>query len=144
MVVLQRMIMLRVVAMSQANISPVTKSARSCRQNAPRLGGNANHTPERKEVMMIFGGPCKVRDSRRTQERYSQKAKRPPQIVVHITGSKPPRGYMSQPDDITFTHDNVSWVHHPHEDGLVITCEVANSLTYQLLVNSGSAVNILY
>ena len=35
-------------------------------------------------------------------------------------------------------------MHHPHENALVITVEVANSLVHQLLVDSGSAVNILY
>ena len=51
---------------------------------------------------------------------------------------------MSQPDDIVFTHADASWVHHPHEDTLVITVEVANSLVHRLLVDRGNVVNILY
>ena len=108
------------------------------------LGGNANHTPERRVVEMIFGGPCKVRDSQCTRDRYSQKVKKPHQTVIHITSSKPPKDYTPQLDDIVFTHDDASWVHHPHEDALVITTEVANSLVHRLLVDNESAVNILY
>ena len=64
--------------------------------------------------------------------------------MVHTTGSKPQRDYVPQPDDIVFTQDDASWVHHPHEDALVITAKVANSLVHQLLVNNRSIVNILY
>ena len=35
-------------------------------------------------------------------------------------------------------------MHQPYEDTLVITVEVSSSLTYQLLVDNRSAVNILY
>ena len=93
---------------------------------------------------MIFGGSCEVGGSRRSRDRYSQKAKRPPSIMVHTTSSKPLRGYVPQPDDIVFIQANASWVHHPHEDALVITTEVANSLVHRLLIDSGSAINILY
>ena len=64
--------------------------------------------------------------------------------MVHTTSSKPPVGYTPQPDDIVFTQADASWVHNPHEDALVITAEVSNRLVHRLLVDSGSAVNILY
>ena len=35
-------------------------------------------------------------------------------------------------------------MHHPHKDALVITTKIANSLVYQVLIHSGSVVNILY
>ena len=35
-------------------------------------------------------------------------------------------------------------MHHPYEDVLVIAAKIANSLIYRVLVDSGSAVNILY
>ena len=97
---LQRMTKSRIVTRPQANISPVAKSASPCRQNTPRLRGNASHTLEKRAVRIIFGGPREIRDSRRARDKYSQKAKRPPQIVVHTTDSKPPRGCTPQPDDI--------------------------------------------
>ena len=51
---------------------------------------------------------------------------------------------MPQQDEIVFTQADTRWVHQPHEDALVITTEVANSLDHRLLIDSGSAVNILY
>ena len=50
---------------------------------------------------------------------------------------------MPKPDDIVFTKTDESWVHHPHEDNLVITTKIASSLIYRVLVDSGSIVNIL-
>ena len=59
-------------------------------------------------------------------------------------GSKPPRHYMPQPDDIVFTNTDVRWVHHPYEDALVITAVVATCLVHRLLVDNESIVDILY
>ena len=50
--------------------------------------------------------------------------------MVYTTDSKPLRGWMPQPDDIVFTQADTSWVHHPYEDALVITIEVANNLVH--------------
>ena len=64
--------------------------------------------------------------------------------MEHTTSSKTLRGYMPQLDNIVFTLADASWVHHPHEDALVIIAEIANSLVHQLLLDSGSTINILY
>ena len=64
--------------------------------------------------------------------------------MVQTTNSSSPRGTMLKPEDIIFTETDVSWVHHPHEDALVITTKIANSLIHQVLIDSGSNANILY
>ena len=92
---------------------------------------------------MIFGGPREVRNGQHVRDRYSQKAKKLPQTVVHTADSEPPKGHTPQPDDIIFTEADASWAHNPYEDALVITVEVANSLIHRLLVDSGTAINIL-
>ena len=64
--------------------------------------------------------------------------------MVYTTGSKPLIGYTQQLDNIVFTQADASWVHNPHEDALVNTIKVTNSLVHRLLVDSGSSINILY
>ena len=71
MAMLQRTTMLRVVARPQALIGPVAKSACPYRPNTPRLRGNASHIPERREVEMIFKGPCEVGNGRRARDKYA-------------------------------------------------------------------------
>ena len=51
---------------------------------------------------------------------------------------------MLKSKDIVFTEIKVIWVHYPHEDALVITTKIVNSLTHRVLIDSGSVVNILY
>ena len=51
---------------------------------------------------------------------------------------------MPKLEDIIFTETNASWVHHPHNDALVIIVKIANSLIHRVLVDSGKVVNILY
>ena len=63
--------------------------------------------------------------------------------MVHTTSTNFQGSTVSQPNDI-FTKTDASWVHHPHEDALVIPVKVANSLVHRMLVDSGSVVNILY
>ena len=76
---------------------------------------------------MIFEGLCEVRNRRCVRERYSKKVKKPPQAMVYTIDSKPPIGYVPQPDDIFFTQADASWVVNLHEDALVITTKVATA-----------------
>ena len=71
-------------------------------------------------------------------------AKKIPQAMVHSTGSKLPVGHAPQPYDIVLTKVNASWVYSPHEDVVVITVEIFNSLVHRLLMDNESTVNILY
>ena len=47
-------------------------------------------------------------------------------------------------EDIVFTKVDARWVHHPHFNALVITSQIANSNVHQLMVDDGSATDILY
>ena len=64
--------------------------------------------------------------------------------MVQTTSGSSPRGTNPKSKDIIFTETNASWVHHSHEDALVITTKIVNSLIHRVLINNGSAVNILY
>ena len=62
---------------------------------------------------------------------------------MHATNACPSEGIISKPEDIVFTKADANLVHHPHEDALVVTGKIANSLVHRILVDNGSAVNIL-
>ena len=62
---------------------------------------------------MILEGACEVGSGWHALNRYTGKAKKPPQAIVHTTGIKLPVGNAPQPDGIVFTKVNTSWVHNP-------------------------------
>ena len=87
---------------------------------------------------------AKVEDSQHARDKYAYEAKTPPHVMVQTTNSSSLGGIMPKLEDIVFTETNASWVHHPHEEALVITIKIANSFIHRLLMDSRSAINILY
>ena len=53
---------------------------------------------------------------------------------------------MTKVDNLTisFTEEDAQWLHHPHNDALVINLSIVNFNTRQELVDNGSSVDILY
>ena len=51
---------------------------------------------------------------------------------------------MPKLEYIVFTEIDARWVYLPYEDALVITAKIDNSMIYRVLIDSGSAINILY
>ena len=47
-------------------------------------------------------------------------------------------------EDIVFTEVDTRWVHHPHSDALVITTWIINNNVHKILVDNGSAIDIIY
>ena len=64
--------------------------------------------------------------------------------MVQIISGSSSKGTTPKSEGIAFIDIDASWVHHPHEDALVITTKIANSLIHRVLIDSGSVVNILY
>ena len=62
---------------------------------------------------------------------------------VQLSGRSPK---MRTPDEqaITFTDEDASRIHHPHDDAIVITLLIANYSTRRVLVDNGSSADILY
>ena len=53
---------------------------------------------------------------------------------------------MRTPDEqaITFTDEDASRIHHPHDDAIIITLLIADYSTRRVLVDNGSLADILY
>lgn len=75
----------------------------------------------------------------------SSKAKKTYLRVVQnfqLTG-RSPRTFRVDEPAITFTNEDARWLHHPHNDAIVITLMIANYTTRRVLVDNGSLADIL-
>ena len=63
---------------------------------------------------------------------------------MHWANKQPNRNAQLEPKDIIFTEVDTKWVHHHHVDAFVITVRMADRNIHRILVDNGSAVDILY
>ena len=57
---------------------------------------------------------------------------------------RPPMVTREDEPAIIFTNEDARWLHHPHDDAIVIILTIANYTTRRVLIDNGSSVDILY
>ena len=62
---------------------------------------------------------------------------------VQLT-NRPPKFTRMDDPVISFIEEDARWVHHPHDDALVINLTIVNYNTWRVLVDNRSSFNILY
>lgn len=90
------------------------------------------------EIRVIVGGSTMAGSSRKVRKTYLQMVQK-----VQITSRLPK---LKRVDDstISFIEEDAWWLHHPHDDALVINLSIADLNARQILVDNGSSVDILY
>ena len=93
--------------------------------------------PPLGEIIMIIGGGS-IGQSSRSRKTYLKVVQN-----VQLSGRSPK---TSTPNEhaITFTDEDASRIHHPHDDAIVITLIIADYSIRRVLVDNGSSVDILY
>ncbi|XP_031255255.1 uncharacterized protein LOC116113251 [Pistacia vera] len=92
-------------------------------------------------VGIIFGGPHLADNSQGAQERYVGEARHDPMSVMN-TALRPAK--VHREEEITFFEKDAVRLYHPHDDALIITPEIGWCEVHRILVDNGSAVNILF
>ncbi|XP_074327189.1 uncharacterized protein LOC141665106 [Apium graveolens] len=92
----------------------------------------------------IFGGHPFVGDRNRALERNAIEARHPPLTNIHSLEDRPPKIFKGKSADITFRERESRWVHHPHNDALVITMLIGAINVHRVFLENGSSANILY
>ena len=57
---------------------------------------------------------------------------------------RPPKVTREDEPAIIFKNEDARWLHHPHDDAIVIILTIANYTTRRVLIDNGSLVDILY
>ncbi|XP_074362038.1 uncharacterized protein LOC141702243 [Apium graveolens] len=100
--------------------------------------------PRAGSIRAIFGGHPFVGDSNRALERNTREARHPPLTNIHSLEDRPPKIFKGESADITFRKRDSRWVHHPHNDVLVITMLIGVMNVHRVFLDNGSSANILY
>ncbi|KAL8148773.1 hypothetical protein AgCh_005948 [Apium graveolens] len=95
-------------------------------------------------IRAIFGGHPFIGDSNRALEKNAREARYPPLTNIHSLEDRPPKVFKGESADITFKEKESRWVHHPHNDALVITMLIGAMNIHRVFLDNGSSTNILY
>ncbi|XP_074346775.1 uncharacterized protein LOC141685582 [Apium graveolens] len=95
-------------------------------------------------IRLIFGGHPFVGDSNRALERNAREARHLPFSNIHSLEDRPPKIFKGESADITFMERESRWVHHPHNDALVITMLIGTMNVHRVFLDNESSANILY
>ncbi|XP_074351431.1 uncharacterized protein LOC141690538 [Apium graveolens] len=95
-------------------------------------------------IRAIFGGHSFIGDSNRALERNAREARHPPLTNIHNLEDRPPKVFKGESADITFMEKESRWVHHPHNDALVIIMLIGAMNVHRVFLDNGSSTNILY
>uniref|UniRef100_A0A803QDC1 Uncharacterized protein n=1 Tax=Cannabis sativa TaxID=3483 RepID=A0A803QDC1_CANSA len=77
------------------------------------------------------------------RERYAKEAKEKLLTNVNNLSERPEKFFKKECNDITFMESDIRLVHHPHANALVIVVNIGGDNVHQILVDSGSSVNLL-
>ncbi|XP_074374505.1 uncharacterized protein LOC141714907 [Apium graveolens] len=117
-------------------------------RRAPR--GSNNDTLEESKfvrdgsIRTIYGGDPGMECSNRALARYAREARFRPLTDIHRVETRPPKVFKGESMDITFKEADARWVHHPHNDALVISIQIGTKNIHRAFVDNGSSTNILY
>ena len=106
-------------------------------------GDEQARTTRAESIHVIMGGPHIGGNSNKAMERYAREAKGLPLTNVHHLHDRPPHFFKGENADILFTEEDAKWVHHPHADALVVKVKIGTNNIHRVLVDNGSAANIL-
>ncbi|KAK1404813.1 hypothetical protein POM88_004418 [Heracleum sosnowskyi] len=95
-------------------------------------------------IHTIFGGHHLGCDSNNALERYTREARHKPLTNVNSLELKPLKLFKGGSVDITFTEEEARWVHHPHNDTIVVAIQIGPMNVHRAFVDNGSSVNIIY
>ncbi|XP_074346609.1 uncharacterized protein LOC141685405 [Apium graveolens] len=117
-------------------------------RRAPR--GTNNDTPEENKfirdgnIRTIYGGDPEMEYSNRALAKYAREARFRPLTDIHRVETRPPKVFKGESMDITFRETDTRWVHHPHNDALVISIQIGTKNVHRTFMDNGSSANILY
>ncbi|XP_074362766.1 uncharacterized protein LOC141703051 [Apium graveolens] len=139
----------KAIEQSLADVQPTSQSSQ--RNKGRGIGSQARDTKGIVEaqtgdgsIRTIYGGDPGMECSNRSLEKYAREARFKPLTDIHRVETRPPKVFKGESMDITYRETDARWVHHPHNDALVISIQIRTKNVHRAFVDNGSSSNILY
>ena len=107
------------------------------REQAPRWE-NDHLRPLVRDIRMNVGGTATTGSSKKARNTYLRMVQN-----VQLTGSVP-KIARRESLIIGFSEEDVRYLHHPHDDALVVSVRVGDYNVHRMLVANGGSADILY
>ena len=95
-------------------------------------------------IRTICGGPHVGGERWNAMDRYVKEARQKALTNVNNLSLRPPKLFKGEATNITFIEEDAKWVHHPHNDALVVNIRIGSMSVHRVFVDNGSSVNMLY
>lgn len=95
------------------------------------------------EIRVISWGLAGGSESPSAKKAYARRSRHMDEKSIYMTGKVAKQAQKVDPL-ITFTEEDSSRLQHLHDDALVITVMITGYITWRVLTNNGTSVNILY
>ncbi len=90
------------------------------------------------QIRTIIGGPVSRGISCASRKAYAR------HIHNIMVVQRPPKNVHLNDQVISFSEEDARGTHQPHDDGLVVTLNIAGFITRQVMIDNGSSADILY
>ncbi len=90
------------------------------------------------EIRTIVGGPVAGGISRTSRKAYAR------QVHNIFVVQRTPKNIRLDDQIISFSEEDATGTHQPHDDALVITMNIADFITRRVMIDNDSLVDILY
>ena len=85
-----------------------------------------------------MGGPVAGGISRTSRKAYAR------QVHNIFVVQRTPKNIRLDNQIISFSEEDTTGTHQPHDDALVITMNIADFITRRVMINNGSLADVLY
>ena len=111
----------------------ISGNQKDIREDQEKEKSSENRFRREGSIQTICGGPHIGGESQNAMDKYVKEARQRPLTNVNNLSLRPPKVFKGELSDITFTEEDAKWVHHPHNDALVVNIRIGSMNVHRVV-----------